>query len=479
MHYFNNIKNILFIKTFIDSGIGSSLPELDLFITASVIETVNPNIYQYTFFNVGYDYTDDNDFISLIKSKEINSVVFNVNLLEKTQFHKLCKIIKDFDKNIVIIVSGQLADISKEKILKDNNVDFVVYGEVYVTIKELIFALNNGNSLSNIDGLCYRDKQNIIVNKNREFYDDVDSFIITEKIWNLIDIKKYSKSFGWNGINQQEYYIPILASFGCPFQCSYCTNRLRFGTKFRKRSAERVVKEINLLADKFSVKEIHFFDAVFNYDKQWAKEILKELSKRKEKLSISFPHGLRIDCMDEELIDLFEQAGVYKVTYAIESASPVLQKAINKNLDLEKAKRIIELTSDHNIIVCGYFMLGLPNETEKEMKQTIEYACNSKMDIAAFFKYSDLYSNINKEYVIDEDFTKFGYFSKNDDAYNMKVNAFLLVSQWKFYLNYNRLKNIFIKSKNKFVFIKHFIKFLGIIIYDYILYKVIYEKYLQ
>lgn len=478
MHYFNNIKNILFVKTFIDSGIGSSLPEMDLFITSSVIERNTPDIYNYTFFNIGYDYTDDTNFINLIKTKEIHIIVFSVSLLEKTQFHALCKVIKNFDKNIITIVSGQLADISKEKILTDNNVDFVAYGESYITIKELVLTLNNNLDLSAIDGLCYRENSSVVINNQRAFCDEVDSFAIAEKIWDIVDIKKYSKFFGWNGINQQDYYIPIIASFGCPFNCSYCTNRLKLGNKFRKRSVDSVVNEINMLVNKFSIKEIHFFDSVFDYDKQWAKEILTTLSKRKDKLSIAFPHGLRIDCMDEEMIDLFEKAGVYKVTYAIETASNDLQQKINKNLDLKRAKEIIELTSMKNIIVCGYFMLGFPDETEEQMKKTIEYACSSKIDVAAFFKYSDLYSNMNKEYLLGEDFTKFGYFSKNDSLTDMKTNALLLVSQWKFYLKAKRLKSIFLKSKNKFIFMKQFIKFVGIIIYDYILYKVIYEKYL-
>lgn len=471
--------NILFIKTFVDSGTGTSLPEIELFISASCIERGAPDKYKYTFFNVGYDYINDLQFVDLIRKKEIDIVVFSVNLLEKSSFHKLAKIIKTFNKNIIVIVSGQLASISKENILEDNNVDIVVYGEIYITVRDLIFAINDNDTLDKVDGICYRQNNKTVINKSRMFYDNVDDFVILNKIWDIIDIKKYSKSFGWNGINQHDVYIPILASFGCPFKCSYCTNRLLLGEKFRKRSVESVINEIDMLVEKFSINEIHFFDAVFNYDKEWAKAILKKLAEKEKKVSISFPHGLRVDYMDEELIKLFEKAGVYKVTYAIETASPRLQNKINKNLNLEYANKIIDITAKTSIIVCGYFMLGLPSETESDMKETIKYACKSNLDIAAFFKYSDLYSNVNKKYVIDEDFTKFGYFSKNDDLNNMKIDALLLISQLKFYLNRKRLMNLFLKSKNKFIFIKQFIKFVGIIIYNYILYKIIYEKYVK
>ncbi|MFA7675332.1 MAG: radical SAM protein, partial [Endomicrobiia bacterium] len=221
--------------------------------------------------------------------------------------------------------------------------------------------------------------------------------------------------------------------------------------------------------------------AVFNCDINWSKKILQEIIDRDLHVAIAFPHGLRVDCIDEELIDLFKKAGVYKVTYAIETASPSIQKQINKNLDLNLANKIIELTAKKNIIVCGYFMLGFENESENEMLQTISYACNSKFDIASFFKYSHLYDSVNKQYNNDgmknnDSFMEFSYFSNDlKNIESMKINYFILLAQRKFYLNIKRLLILFIKSKKKIKFIVQTMKAICIITQGYLISKIYYN----
>jgi radical SAM superfamily enzyme YgiQ (UPF0313 family) len=78
-------------------------------------------------------------------------------------------------------------------------------------------------------------------------------------------------------------------------------------------------------------------------------------------------------------------AGCYSITYAIETASPRLQKLINKNLDLEKVKQAIEWTSDAGIIPKGFLMIGFPSETREEMEETIKFSMNTKLKSARFF----------------------------------------------------------------------------------------------
>ncbi|MGE4385796.1 MAG: radical SAM protein [Endomicrobiaceae bacterium] len=470
------MSNILFVKTFVDSGMGASIPEVDLFISASFLEQKYPDINKYVFFNTGYDLTYEDDFSKCVNDNNIDIILFSTNVWETELLHKLSKFAKQVNTGIHVIVSGQLASIVKDKLLQDTNIDFVIYGESFVTFRELAAALAGKLPFRDIEGICYREKQKTVTNNSRGFYDNVDEFVIVDKIWNLIDIKKYGKNQGWNGINKKKYYIPVTASFGCPFGCSYCTNRMYLGQKFRKRSVKKIVDEIQCLTEKFNIGEIHFFDAVFNFDLKWSKELLKEIIDRDMNLSIAFPHGLRVDRMDEELIDLFKRAGVYKVTYAVETASARLQKQINKNLDLDSAKDIIKLTSEKGIIVCGYFMLGFDNETEDEMMMTISYACNSKFDIASFFKYSHLYESAGKQYSEKAGgFMDFSYFSNNLNSLDsLTVNNFILLAQRMFYLNLRRLMKLFFKSERKWKFLFQTLKAFSIILQGYLLSKIYY-----
>lgn len=471
------MSNILFVKTFVDSGTGASLPETDLFIAASFIELKYPGVYQYTFFNSGYDYENDEKFLRLIKDRNVDIVLFSANVWEAELLHKFAGLVKLAGKDITVAVSGQLASIVKERLLQDFNIDIVVYGESYVSFCEVADSLNKKAEISAIEGICFRKGKDFIKNPERPLYDNVDDFVIADKIWNSVDVKKYSRYQGWNGINKENFYMPVSASFGCPFECSYCTNRMYLGQKFRKRSVAGVAAEIKRLTEKFNVKEIHFFDAVFNFDTEWSKSILRAIIAENLQISIAFPHGLRVDRIDNEMIDLFKRSGVYKVTYAIETASMRIQKEIRKNLDLDLAKKIIKETSDKNIIVCGYFMLGFENETEEEMMQTVNYACGSDFDIASFFKYSHLYESAGRRYDSkDGGFMNFSYFSNDLNSFDSaRINYFILSGQRKFYLNFRRLFKLFLKTKRKIKFLLQTAKALIIIFQGYLLSKIYYS----
>ena len=89
--------------------------------------------------------------------------------------------------------------------------------------------------------------------------------------------------------------------------------------------------------------------------------------------------------MDEELLDLMFRAGTYRINYAIESASPRIQKLIRKNLDLDQAREVVNMTASRRIVTGTYNMLGFPQETYEEMVQTVDYVVSLKNHIASLF----------------------------------------------------------------------------------------------
>jgi radical SAM superfamily enzyme YgiQ (UPF0313 family) len=146
-----------------------------------------------------------------------------------------------------------------------------------------------------------------------------------------------------------------------------------------------VLAELNLLYYKYEVRELEFLDDIFNVNIKRAKRIFELILSAGLNFNITFPNGLRAELMDEELVDKFKRGGVYWVTFAIESGSPKIQKEIKKNLNLEKARHNIELVAKSGINVNGFFMLGFLNETEADMRKTIDFAVSSRLIIASFF----------------------------------------------------------------------------------------------
>lgn len=176
----------------------------------------------------------------------------------------------------------------------------------------------------------------------------------------------------------------MFSSRACPWRCTYCHNS--YGKVFRERSAEHVLAEIDLLVTKYGVKELVFMDDIFNFRPARAKAIAQGIIDRGYKLALTFPNGFRGDILDEELVVLLKKAGMYRCMVAVESASPRLQKVMQKNLKIDKVRKIVDFIASQGVMVHGAFMLGFPSETEEEMNETIEWAATSSFHTAAFFR---------------------------------------------------------------------------------------------
>jgi radical SAM superfamily enzyme YgiQ (UPF0313 family) len=304
--------------------------------------------------------------------------------MEFAEVHRLAGLVKKINANCTVIVGGPYATSSPEHILKDPNVDFVVMGEGERTAGKLMDVLENGKDFSVIEGLAYKKNQACVINPPQLPIEDLDT--IPFPAWDLIDMEGYFKdirSHSQTPIPTSNRIAPLFTSRGCPYRCTYCHNI--FGKKIRFRSVGNVLEEIQSLIKNYGIQEIEVLDDCFNFDLARAKEICDEIIRRGIKIALSFPNALRVDRMDEELIVKLKQAGTRVIYYAIESASPRIQKLVNKNLDIDKARDVIAQTIKQGVITCGYFMLGFPGETKEEILQTLRFSKEAGFHIADFF----------------------------------------------------------------------------------------------
>ena len=304
--------------------------------------------------------------------------------IDGPEVHVLAELAKRTLPACKVLAGGPYAITSPEQLAGDPNVDFAVLGEGERTACELVAALEHGRDTSAIAGLAFKGPGGVVRTRPREMIEDLDALPLPA--WDLIDPERYFSTWTRHSQNpflRSERILPLFTSRGCPFGCVYCHNI--FGKKIRLRSAEKVLEELELLTGRYGAREIEIVDDIFNLDLVRAKKICDELVRRGIKTHLSFPNGLRVDRMDGELIDKLKAAGAHMVVYAIESASPRLQKLIGKNLDLEKAGVMVRATAARGILVGGFFMLGFPGETREEMAATVDYACGLPFGHANFF----------------------------------------------------------------------------------------------
>ncbi|MDD5585078.1 MAG: radical SAM protein, partial [Candidatus Omnitrophica bacterium] len=134
----------------------------------------------------------------------------------------------------------------------------------------------------------------------------------------------------------------------------------------------------------FGIRQLDILDDNFNFDQTRAKQILELIIAKDYDLAINMQNGMRADNADSELLDKMKKAGIFKISFGIESADPVIQKRIKKKLDLDKALFTTREAQRRNIIVYTNSILGLPGDTPESMQRTIDFAIKMAPDIANF-----------------------------------------------------------------------------------------------
>jgi radical SAM superfamily enzyme YgiQ (UPF0313 family) len=293
-----------------------------------------------------------------------------LNIVTAKAGMELCGILKK-RFNVPIIYGGPFASSNYAKLLS-TGADAVVIGEGEHTFTELC----SGKDWRKIDGMYFRKSDKVVMTKHRALIESLDELPLPA-FHLLPDLSLYRSR------SRKSPMAPIFTSRGCPFQCTYCNSNI-FGKRFRARSPENVMKEIDILVAKYGVRQLDILDDNFTLDIERAEKILDMIIERDYGLAINMQNGLRADKLTPRLIMKMKKAGVYKVGIGIETGNRDVLLSIKKGLNLDSVGRSLRWFRQAGIVTIGFFMLGFPSDTPKTMKDTIDFAIMSNPDIANF-----------------------------------------------------------------------------------------------
>jgi radical SAM superfamily enzyme YgiQ (UPF0313 family) len=299
---------------------------------------------------------------------------------EAESLHQAASEAKSAQKETLVVAGGPHISACTDDVIEDPNVDVLVVGEGEETFADLVRSWTERHDVAGTPGASWKDNGGVQWGPQRPPVGDLDT--LPFPAWDLVDIDVYAR-FGRAGNLRRGRFMPIFTSRGCPYQCVYCHNI--FGKRFRARSAGNVVEEVRLLNETYGIRDIEIYDDIFNQDLPRAKAICNGFLELDLGLSLAFPNGVRVDRMDRELTELLARAGTTNLAVAVETASPRLQRAIHKNLNLDRANEAITWADEQGIVTNGYFMLGFPTETREEIEETIRYAAETDLYFASFF----------------------------------------------------------------------------------------------
>ena len=311
------------------------------------------------------------EIVKVISEFKPDLIGINANSDTYPSTIRLANLLRENGITAKIFVGGPHATLAFEEIISEKNIDFVIRGEGEFTTLELVKTLEKETDLKNVLGLSYKKNGKIIHNRDRPLIENLDSLPLPAR----------------NLVLFPELYPPkamniILASRGCPYNCSYCASAKIWNRKFRARSTSSIISEIKQIVEKYDVKNFRFWDDTFTSIKGKVVELCKAIIKEDLHKKVTWNCLTRVNVVDEELLSWLKKSNCTMIAIGIESGSQKILDLTNKGITLEQIKNAVKLIKKHNFLLHTYWMLGLPEEKEEDILASIKLLRELKPDSA-------------------------------------------------------------------------------------------------
>ncbi len=297
----------------------------------------------------------------------------------------------------VLLVGGHVAALP-EQTLREEAADFVAGGEGLHTMVELLQALKEGGrhpQYSAVRDLWYRDGDVVSATPPAPLLQDLEHEM-PGPAWDLLPMKKY-RAHNWHcfGHLQRQPYAAIYTTLGCPYHCSFCCIQAPFksgekqlGIKesvnsYRFWRPEHVIQHIDLLVNKYGVRNIKIADEMFVLNKRHVLGICDLIIERGYDLNI-WAYS-RVDTVKDEMLDKLRRAGFRWLAFGIEAASERVRDDVQKGFNQDDIYRVIRRVQDAGINVIGNFIFGLPEDDRDTMQATLDMALDLNCEFANFY----------------------------------------------------------------------------------------------
>jgi radical SAM superfamily enzyme YgiQ (UPF0313 family) len=310
--------------------------------------------------------------------------------------------VKAVNSDIPVVFGGAHASVLPKAVLKSECVDYVVIGEAERTFADLVEAIAEEKSVSELEGVGYRKDAGIRINPLKNYISDIDSISFPAR--NLLDTQAYK-------IRQRKCTM-LLTSRGCPQGCSYCSVASTMGTGFRTRSPENVIAEMKACVKDYDITAFDIEDDNFTLDPSRAEKILDLIIEEfgEQAIDLYAMNGLSIFSLTEELLCKMKKAGFKHLDLALGSSSKDLNREMNRPADLSHAEAVLKQAARLGFPVNTYIILGIPGHSLEDMVSSILYLAEKDTFIGPSIFYpspgTEVYQEMKKNgYALGEDYS--------------------------------------------------------------------------
>ena len=311
----------------------------------------------------------------------------------------LIEAIRDAYPRALIVMGGEHVTACPDYCLDTCRADVAVLGEGEETIVDLVNAFSTKQDFARVPGIVYRGPDGLAHTGRRQRIRAIDEIPLPD--WSVFPLETYiDNAFGF-GMDLGRS-MPILASRGCPYQCTFCSSPQMWTTLWSARKPELLLEEMKGYMARYGVTNFDFYDLTAIVKKQWIVEFTKLLLAENVTITWQLPSGTRTEAIDDEVSRLLYDAGCRSLDYAPETGSPAELKRIKKKV--EPSRMVASMRSAHQagLQIKTNFILGLPGQTWSDVYHTFTFlfqiACAGVEDVTVFpfspYPGSELFSQL-------------------------------------------------------------------------------------
>ncbi len=315
------------------------------------------------------------------------------NLITKPLNLQLMAFAKSQLPQLVTIAGGPDVTYNAENYLK-HGFDYLVIGEGEQTSAELCSAIQFKTPVDDIAGIAYLKNDELVKTSARTKIKDMDTLPLPDR--EAIDLNKYLDTWQlYHGVRM----LNVSTQRGCPYTCKWCSTAV-YGQSYRRRPANLVADEIEYLIDGYKVDGLWFVDDVFTVSHKWIQSLYDEFVKRQ--LKIKFECISRAERLNDEVLKQLSEMGCTRIWIGAESGSQKIINAMDRKVEVDKVREMINRTKSHGIEAGTFIMVGYPGETLEDIKETVYHlkvATPNQLTITKAYpiKGTELYDEIEKD----------------------------------------------------------------------------------
>lgn len=316
-------------------------------------------------------------------------------------------------------------------------VDFVIKGEAEESIVEFVDALEGRQPMELVHGLYWRRRGEMVINAPARLVPNLDD--IPYPAHDLYKITRYTNLNPLtDGLDTKARAYTIMTSRGCPYKCTYCSKPIT-GDTWRPRSVENVIGEWRWLVNDLKATEIGLTDDIWNLKLDRAKALCRRIAAEGlNTVPWTTVHGMKVNHADPELFQLMKAAGCRRVGFGVESGDVhILRNVVKKSQSLDMVRNAFRWAREAGLQTMGFFIYGMPEETEESMEKTTRFALELDPDLAHFMlatpypgtemydvikQHGNIFANEWADYAIQSDKARFTMPDYDPD---------LVVRKWK------------------------------------------------